>query len=234
MVYRLFVRPRKNKSLPPWGEGAPVRTLGQMRGSACKAENPKQKGEKLLNYTENYQLPQWVESDRVLMEVFNDAMEKVDQGLGALETQSPYVLLKDYTVTEEYVSGMSLDISDIDWNQWQTVCADIWTFNSQGGTANVKINGGGRHVSMSGSRDEPFAEGTISPVESETYNARPIRIYFFPMKDKRNLVRAISMNDSTMFFSYLETPFSDAATLGVSTSGSAFRTGSRIAVWGLR
>ena len=35
-----------------------------------------------MNYTENYQLPQWVESDRVLMEDFNDAMEKIDASCG--------------------------------------------------------------------------------------------------------------------------------------------------------
>ena len=37
-----------------------------------------------MNYTENYQLPQWVESDRVLMEDFNDAMTKIDQGMDAI------------------------------------------------------------------------------------------------------------------------------------------------------
>ena len=34
-----------------------------------------------MNYTENYQLPQWEETDRVLMEDFNAAMSKVDQGM---------------------------------------------------------------------------------------------------------------------------------------------------------
>ena len=35
-----------------------------------------------MNYTENYQLPQWVESDRVLMDDFNDMTEKIDTALG--------------------------------------------------------------------------------------------------------------------------------------------------------
>ena len=34
-----------------------------------------------MNYTTNYHLPQWVESDRILMEDFNDAMAGIDQGL---------------------------------------------------------------------------------------------------------------------------------------------------------
>ena len=35
-----------------------------------------------MNYTENYHLPQWVETDRVQMEDFNAAMVKIDQTLG--------------------------------------------------------------------------------------------------------------------------------------------------------
>lgn len=34
-----------------------------------------------MNYTTNYHLPQWVESDRILMEDFNDAMAGIDLGL---------------------------------------------------------------------------------------------------------------------------------------------------------
>ena len=34
-----------------------------------------------MNYTQNYQLPQWESSDRILMDDFNDAMEKLEDGL---------------------------------------------------------------------------------------------------------------------------------------------------------
>ena len=37
-----------------------------------------------MNYTENYQLPQWVETDRVLMEDFNDNNEKIDAALAEM------------------------------------------------------------------------------------------------------------------------------------------------------
>ena len=36
-----------------------------------------------MNYTTNYHLPQWVESDRILMEDFNQAMETLDGGIAA-------------------------------------------------------------------------------------------------------------------------------------------------------
>lgn len=46
-----------------------------------------------MNYTTNYHLPQWVESDRILMEDFNDAMEAIDEGLSTKfsEDNRPYV-----------------------------------------------------------------------------------------------------------------------------------------------
>ena len=35
-----------------------------------------------MNYTTNYQLPTWVETDRIQMEDFNDMTEKLDAALG--------------------------------------------------------------------------------------------------------------------------------------------------------
>ena len=35
-----------------------------------------------MNYTTNYQLPQWVKEDRIMMEDFNDMTSKVDEALG--------------------------------------------------------------------------------------------------------------------------------------------------------
>lgn len=38
-----------------------------------------------MEYTENYQLPRWVESDRILMEDFNQAMAAIDTGIKAAQ-----------------------------------------------------------------------------------------------------------------------------------------------------
>ena len=37
-----------------------------------------------MNYTTNYQLPQWVKEDRIMMEDFNDMTAKVDEALGTV------------------------------------------------------------------------------------------------------------------------------------------------------
>ena len=39
-----------------------------------------------MNYTTNYHLPQWVETDRIQMEHFNQAMADIDTGVAAAQT----------------------------------------------------------------------------------------------------------------------------------------------------
>ncbi len=41
-----------------------------------------------MEYTKHYHLPQWVESDLILMEDFNKAMANIDDGLEAVKTES--------------------------------------------------------------------------------------------------------------------------------------------------
>ena len=37
-----------------------------------------------MEYTTNYQLPQWVETDRIMMDDFNDLTEKLDEALSEI------------------------------------------------------------------------------------------------------------------------------------------------------
>ena len=39
-----------------------------------------------MNYTQHYQLPQWVETDRILMEDFNNMASAIDTALGGHDT----------------------------------------------------------------------------------------------------------------------------------------------------
>ena len=59
-----------------------------------------------MNYTENYHLPQWVESDRVQMEDFNAAMASIEEGLskGFSPDNRPYVS-GSFTVPSDATSG---------------------------------------------------------------------------------------------------------------------------------
>jgi len=50
-----------------------------------------------MNYTENYALPQWEKSDRIMMDDFNEAMAAIDTGLKAMETAIPKIKVGTYT-----------------------------------------------------------------------------------------------------------------------------------------
>ena len=52
-----------------------------------------------MNYTENYHLPQWEETERIMMKEFNLAMGKIDEGLWDA-AEMPYVI-GNYTGTGE-------------------------------------------------------------------------------------------------------------------------------------
>ena len=57
-----------------------------------------------MNYTQNYQLPQWEKTDRIMMDDFNDAMSKVEDGLGAI----PRIITGSYTGNGEASQEINL------------------------------------------------------------------------------------------------------------------------------
>lgn len=94
-----------------------------------------------MNQTGNYQLNQWELADRIQMEDFNGDNSKIDAALkgqaealaeekaareaadAALAAKSPFVKLKELTVPQN-MRGFTVDVSDIDWAQWQAVYID--------------------------------------------------------------------------------------------------------------
>ena len=96
-----------------------------------------------MNYTTNYHLPQWVESDRIMMEDFNDAMASIETGLSesaqascvTIDTSKmregdiiytfpkapKFVVLRGTYVTDVLVAGSTVQI--IDFMSYQTIYA---------------------------------------------------------------------------------------------------------------
>ena len=70
-----------------------------------------------MNYTENYQLPQWVETDRIMMEDFNEAMAKVDQGIGALQYAK---LLQNISVSEP-TQNIRISLENTPWQEYNRI-----------------------------------------------------------------------------------------------------------------
>ena len=70
-----------------------------------------------MNYTENYQLPQWVESDRVLMDDFNNAMRKIE---GGILSRWGKELIKEET-TNRQLSQWDIDVSSVEFSQYELI-----------------------------------------------------------------------------------------------------------------
>ena len=88
-----------------------------------------------MNYTQHYQLPQWVDSDRIMMDDFNDMTQKLDTGLAELEEEltalsnrSRFTKLKEVHINAATTS-FEIDLSDIDWTQWANIHLDYLPTN---------------------------------------------------------------------------------------------------------
>ena len=84
-----------------------------------------------MQKTANYQLNQWVKSDRIQMEDFNRDNAKIDAALKALEDAQTVVKLLDMTTTE-VLSEVTLDLSGIDLTRYHKL--DIWLMPNLSGT----------------------------------------------------------------------------------------------------
>ena len=58
-----------------------------------------------MNYTTNYHLPQWVESDRIMMEDFNQMCEDIDGGIAAAKAAADSVQDAYTPANKPYVVG---------------------------------------------------------------------------------------------------------------------------------
>ena len=87
-----------------------------------------------MNYTTNYNLPQWEDTDVVTREDVNGAMASIDS---AIANASPLVKLLDYT-SPSATTSLTVDLSGIDFTQyWQIfMYVDIGTRYSR-----MRLNG---------------------------------------------------------------------------------------------
>ena len=100
-----------------------------------------------MNYTQHYQLPQWVDSDRIMMDDFNDMTAKLDSGLAAAVTAAAeancYIRLLQLTTTEN-LTRINLPLTGIEPENFHRM--DLYVFPGQTGdgwadTVYLRANG---------------------------------------------------------------------------------------------
>ena len=114
-----------------------------------------------MEYTTNYQLPTWVETDRIQMDDFNDMTDKIDTALGeqseALAQQGATldallngrVYVTQYTGTGTYGQGNPVALTMPGKPLLMFVTAGDHLMVYAGGTAQARVwysGGGGGHV----------------------------------------------------------------------------------------
>ena len=95
-----------------------------------------------MKQTEHYKLSQWEETDRIMMDDFNRDNANIETALGAafaavtaetaartadvavLAAKSPFVKLREI-VTAQSAAQVNLDLSDINFADWQVLWLDV-------------------------------------------------------------------------------------------------------------
>lgn len=182
-----------------------------------------------MNYTENYQLPQWVESDRVLMEDFNDTNAKVDQALAEnKEFCTNFVKLRE-TVSSGNTTQLDINVADLNLSQYCCLLVDV-QLNGGAGAA-IRFNSSMSCTayiigSMTTGSALGFAgdDGVCTVVLFCGKNADRMPFGFYQNKEGLGVGRYNS-----------GITYRTAATLNlVGSSTSSIASGSRVSIWGLR
>ena len=182
-----------------------------------------------MNYTENYQLPQWEEADRLLRTDFNDAMTKVDTGLSVLETETTTLmdragahLLKTLEVsdsTDEY----PISLTEIQWDQWKAVHISVDPVTTTD-TTPIKF--------LTDSWDD-LGNGRGNGNVPGRQHIEFHHLIFYPLFDKRRPVCAIYFTAINSGIYHTDSSFESFKTLYMCSDNNQYiLPGTTVQIWG--
>lgn len=192
-----------------------------------------------MGQTANYQLNQWVKTDRIQMEDFNSDNAKIDAALkanadavatkaesatvsalqAALNAKSAFTPLKSGTIAQQ-ATTFSIDVSDVDWSVWEYVLLDL---NLKGSGYVVVLPNNSNDGCWNSNTD---AEGVVGVVSASQY--RRLR-FSVAKKSGRNLsaFMEFSSRGGNNSLTYAE-----LNTLNIKTSHNSYYIGAG-ATWAL-
>lgn len=174
------------------------------------------------NKTTNYQLNQWAKTDRILMDDFNADNQKLDAAIAS--RLGPAEIIKTIAIPQR-TAYVDVDLSDMDWDQWDMVVLHYDQFNNDAGEiyARVYTKGG------------DLAPATGNGSGSSLYSGKsfPLFIFFFPLRDKSRRVISLSVAE-TASTGMASIPFSDIQYLQLGFINSMLMANSSVTVWGIR
>lgn len=214
---------------------------------------PSGKKGKIMNQTEHYKLSQWEKADRIMMDDFNRDNANIDTALAAsaaalaaetaartadvavLTAKSPFVKLREI-VTTQSAAQVNLDLSDINFADWQVLWLDVAPLGSWVGF----LRPNGRTDAVYCQLGTTASGSTSSSGLAAYYNDKKYRTLFFPGKNEEKKVSCITVGESDGGIFYRGVcsalPFSQLKTflLVPVESYYSLNVGTKITIWGVR
>lgn len=178
----------------------------------------------IMNQTENYQLSLWDPEDRIQRTDFNADNAKIEAALAG--KLGPREIIK--TVTLPIATTFNLDVSDIDWDQWDQV----------GFTLNLLTVGNAEpaeilcqaQTSVSGAKQYCSVDNLY--FSKTAY--MPFQMTFFPYHDAARKVEGLCIG-KYVSVGFVECQFSQLTSLQFISSNNRFFDNSQsITLWGIR
>jgi|GEM_PF-942602 len=205
-----------------------------------------------MNQTEHYKLSQWEKTDRIMMDDFNRDNANIETALGAafaavtaetaartadvavLTAKSPFVKLREI-VTTQSAAQVNLDLSDINFADWQVLWLDVAILGTWAGFLRPNGTTDASYYQL-GSTSGPISNNGLTVY----YNDKKYRTIFFSGKSGEKRISCITVGESDGGMVYRGVcstlTFSQQKTFLLVPTESYYHmdTGTKIAIWGVR
>ena len=183
-----------------------------------------------MNKTENLKLNVWEKSDPILVGDFNENFAAIDDAIGKA---GKLVKLKEYVV-ESDTKQFDVDVSDINWAEWQGVHVDIKSTVGSNAVVSLDIalntNAYCYRQYMGSSSNSGNAISSISTSMADGY--ADARMILLTMHHANHLVKAVTFEARTMSYGGAASlMFRDLTNLRFSSS-IFIKSGSSVTIWG--
>lgn len=174
--------------------------------------------------TPNYNLNQWIKTDRILMDDFNADNQKIDAAIAG--RLGPIEEIKSMTLSETAYS-FSLDISDIDWSKWSIVFVEA----SYQISCNTSGNGSLR-LELVDAHLATVAQGAMSLASSTRSTA--MMLVLFPARNGGTPSLNLSFPDGQVYQSTLALQEATSISSSMALKGAKFLDGTTVRLRGIR
>ena len=196
-----------------------------------------------MNRTNNYNLCQFEETDRVRRTDFNEDNAKIDGALAgirsalteevnargaldaALRPKAGVQTIASFTLSREQSSAYVISTAGIDWNDWLAIfiSVELMVPNGTYGDTRLYIN------------DFQAGDLPLNNINGKPEKQTPATFMITPFYDKRNWVRVwpMTVTSPTLDSRWLELRFRDITKFKIS-SGAALAAGTSYTIRGIR